>query len=449
MRPSILLLAACVGCAQGSQGRHSEVHEHHTHAKNVLVSELGIAHKSEYWGTIMVGTPAKEYTVVFDTGSGNLILPSAGCTSFACKQHTRYDPKDSKTSVAVGMKGLSLKEHPEQKTETTIMFGTGKIHGQFYQDQLCLGGDRACLKANFIGTDYESDEPFGSCRFDGIMGLGFKDLSMGDGFNMVDDVVLQHSLPSNKFSVYLKDDWHGSELVLGGYKKKQVASEMIWAPVTRESYWQIAIEDVTFNNQNTGLCPGCQVAVDTGTSSLCGPSDFVERLAEKMDFGQDCSNYYQMPVLGFSLGGTVLNLLPEDYTHKVGRFCALALTTLDVPPPKGPLFIFGAPFLRRYLTVFDRDGPRVGFAVARHKGVDAAVAQRLLHTKEQSGQADQDEEELDLIRLHSTIHSEARPIDESKAGLLRGSATSGVLQKTEADDDTLVTVKLARHSVKP
>merc|ERR1719162_1119681 len=158
------------------------------------------------------------------------------------------------------------------------------------------------------------------------MGLGFKDLSMGDGFNMVDDVVLQHALPSNKFSVYLKDDSQGSELVLGGYKKTQVASEMAWAAVTRESYWQIAIEDVTFNNENTGLCPGCQVIVDTGTSSLCGPTDFVERLAAKMDFGQDCANYHTMPVLGFSLGDTVLNLLPEDYTLRAGKYCALALT---------------------------------------------------------------------------------------------------------------------------
>merc|ERR1740121_2418890 len=41
---------------------------------------------------------------------------------------------------------------------------------------------------------------------------------------------------------------------------------------------------------------------------------------------------------------------------------------LEVPPPKGPVFIFGDPFLRRFVTIYDRSKPAVGFAVARHEG---------------------------------------------------------------------------------
>jgi len=427
---------------------HAEVQEHRTNAKlklkSVLASEVGIVHKTEYWGKIMMGTPRKEFSVIFDTGSGNLILPSTKCTSIPCNSHEKYDPKASKTSLTIGKEGLSLDENPDQRREATIRFGTGKIHGQFYEDQLCLSQEKACFKAHFIGTDYESEMPFDQCSFDGIMGLGFKDLSMGDGFNMVDDVVSQHSLPSNKFSVYLRDHDEGSEISFGGYKKSQAASDILWAPVTRESYWQIAIDDVTFNNKKTGLCSGCQVAVDTGTSLLAGPTEVVENLGATLDLHTDCSNFHTLPLLGFALGDKVLNLMPEDYIDRVGNICSLSLMTLDVPPPKGPLFIFGDPFLRRYLTVYDRDGPRVGFAVAKHSGVTDEFARRLIHTvpgsqvagatdgksKEES---DDDEHEEDLIKVGSYIHAAPNPADTpvTSKSVLRGSS----MPPMDADSD--------------
>merc|ERR1719464_187742 len=202
------------------------------------------------------------------------------------------------------------------------------------------------------------------------MGLGFKDLSMGDGFNIVDDLVAKGSVAggASQFSFFVSDG-DDSEETVGGYDSERLASDIVWAPVKVQSWWQVAIDDITFNNQPKNLCASkCQVAVDTGTSMLAGPSDLVDKLTSMVDAKEDCSNFNELPNLGFQLGNTVLNLRPDDYMDRSGSSCSFSLMPLDVPPPKGPVFIFGDPFLRRFVTIYDRTKPAVGFAVAKHSG---------------------------------------------------------------------------------
>ncbi len=46
--------------------------------------------------------------------------------------------------------------------------------------------------------------------------------------------------------------------------------------------------------------------------------------------------------------------------------CLPGFMALDVPAPRGPLFVFGEMFLRKYFTVFDRDQNIIGFSIANH-----------------------------------------------------------------------------------
>eukprot|EP00434_Breviolum_minutum_P038053 symbB.v1.2.033750.t1/scaffold4237.1/size42635/3 len=286
---------------QAKVGHHHEALLFNKHLKSRSVhKEMGamsteIVHKTAYWGSIRV---------IFDTGSGNLILPTTSCRSEGCARHKKYNPKDSSSASEV------TNENGEGSTEIT--FGTGSITGDFYEDRFCIA-DSLCSKVRFIGSVEQSASPFASTPFDGILGLGFKDLSMGHSFNILDDMYGTGALPAGLFSVFLTEDG-SSEITFGGYRSELLASEVVWAPVTHESYWQVAVSDITFNNVESGLCgDGCQVAVDTGTSMLAGPSSLVSSLQAKVAPEADCSNYDSLPNIGFKIGNKILNLKPEDY----------------------------------------------------------------------------------------------------------------------------------------
>mmetsp|Transcript_10202 Transcript_10202/g.22953 ORF Transcript_10202/g.22953 Transcript_10202/m.22953 type:complete len:433 (-) Transcript_10202:93-1391(-) len=333
----------------------------------------GEAHASEYYGHISIGTPPQQFMVVFDTGSGNLLIPSKQCTGQACLTHKRYDASLSSTAVDVG-----FAESPDKAVDkggdrdlVTITFGTGEISGVFVKDHICIGN--VCAHGDFVTATEESDEPFSMVPFDGIFGLGLPQMSEGPHFNILDCMIRDKVLKANLFSVFFgATDDEESEITFGEFRPARMASNLFWVDVTNPGYWQVEMEDITIANRQLNLCKGdCQVAVDTGTSLMAGPTEIVNLLIDKLDVTNNCSNYHSLPSLGFIVGGHILNLEPTDYVDKSDDDgCSVALMTLDIPPPKGPLFIFGDPFLRRYYTVYDREKLRVGFALAAHPGVN-------------------------------------------------------------------------------
>jgi hypothetical protein len=317
-----------------------------------------LSHKAMYYGQVTVGTPPQNFTVVYDTGSGNLIVPGSSCHSPACNSHAQFNAEASQSSPTTCWPSRQESNADPIK----ISFGTGAISGQCLQDRICVG--TACSEGTFIASIDESDFPFNKFKFDGVLGLGTPSLAQGSSFHLMSVLVHARALREPVFSVFLSDsDSETPEITFGGFNKHHMASDLFWVDVSGKSgYWEVRINDITLNNKRQNICEDCRVAVDTGTSQLAGPSELVDQLTRLIDVGKNCNKEGGLPNLGFLIGGRVLNLSPADYVVN----CKLSLMSLDVPPPKGPLFIFGIPFLEKFYTVYDHAQQRVGFAVAKH-----------------------------------------------------------------------------------
>mmetsp|Transcript_66632 Transcript_66632/g.119936 ORF Transcript_66632/g.119936 Transcript_66632/m.119936 type:complete len:400 (-) Transcript_66632:58-1257(-) len=325
-------------------------------------------HKSAYFGTVSIGSPSQEFTVVFDTGSGNLIVPGDGCSGTACMQHKRFVPTNSSSSLAVNCDGTAVSD-TEDPDELTITFGTGHITGGCFTDKICVAS--VCSTGDFVSSTDESEQPFSMFSFDGVLGLAPDSMAQGESFSVMNRLSNSGLLKDPVFSVFFSNsDSEASEITFGGMQEEHMGSELFWVPVKGNSgYWQVEIDDIYFDKKPQSICKGCRVAVDTGTSELAGPSDTISDLRRLLGV-VDCSEagLAKLPQMGFAVNGRILSLSPKEYTSGVEGGCSLSLMSLDIPPPKGPLFVFGIPFLQKYYTVYDHANSKVGFAVAKHEG---------------------------------------------------------------------------------
>eukprot|EP00933_Yihiella_yeosuensis_P072023 TRINITY_DN80307_c0_g1_i1.p1 TRINITY_DN80307_c0_g1~~TRINITY_DN80307_c0_g1_i1.p1 ORF type:complete len:443 (-),score=91.09 TRINITY_DN80307_c0_g1_i1:144-1472(-) len=324
------------------------------------LSEL--VHKTMYYGDITVGTPGQKLQVVFDSGSGNLLIPTTQCLDSSCQQHQRFDAGKSTTNEQTDRNGDPQNSEPRDKL--TVTFGTGEVVGLFNKDHVCVGN--VCTKMQFGGALHMSSQPFSMFAFDGVLGLSLNEMTEGPQFSFMQTLVDSGKLAKPIYSVYMSDNDNESEISFGEIKNERMSSDMFWVPVSMNSgYWQVRIDDIALNNKKANICQNCQVAVDTGTSMLAGPTSVINELSEKI-MGENANlgscDPSKFPDIGFMMGNKVLNMKPDDYSDN----CDLSFMSLDVPPPKGPLFVFGDPFLRKFYTAYDHKRKMVGFAVANH-----------------------------------------------------------------------------------
>ncbi|KAI4332064.1 hypothetical protein L6164_017003 [Bauhinia variegata] len=224
---------------------------------------------AQYYGEIGIGTPPQIFTVIFDTGSSNLWVPSSKCYfSLACYFHSRY--KSSKSST-----------YTKNATSCEITYGSGSISGFFSQDNVKVG-DVVVKNQDFIETTREGSLTFVLAKFDGILGLGFQEISVEKAVPVWYNMVNQGLVDDEVFSFWLNGDpkaQEGGEIVFGGVDENHFKGKHTYVPVTKKGYWQFEMGDFLIGGLSTGVCKeGCSAIVDSGTSLLAGPTPVVTEI---------------------------------------------------------------------------------------------------------------------------------------------------------------------------
>lgn len=317
---------------------------------------------TSFVGAISVGTPPQAFNVVFDTGSSNLWINSDECNSQTCLKHRRFKRKASRT-------------FKKTETEIKVTFGSGEILGEIVEDTVQLG-PVVVTNQKWGSVNYEQGNVF-NLNFEGLLGLSLPKLSSDAYVPLFDNIIKQNRLTKNQFSFYYNTVDQNSVVIFGETSPEFFYPPMQFILIDSRSpgYWQVEMKDIYVVTRDgkekaLGLCPyePCKAVADTGTSLLTAPTDDLAIMLEVFQIGENCdtsSMPYMKYVFQDAYGEYDFILEPEHYVRAIGGSCEIAAMALDVVEPRGPLFILGNVFMKKFFTVYSRYPDALGIARAK------------------------------------------------------------------------------------
>ncbi|KAF9817257.1 hypothetical protein IEO21_03621 [Rhodonia placenta] len=308
-------------------------------------------------GAISVGTPPQNFSVDFDTGSSDLVLPGPLCNE-NCEGHQYYHPDQSSTSHDI-------------YRAFNLSYGDGSnARGDIYHDTIRVAGLTA--HTGSVGSAETYSDGFAPWNFypDGLMGMAFSALSkFGSGSESVFQTLMdQHQTKEGVFAFKLIDNGN-SELSVGSIDQSAGAGDLTYTPVTHQAYWQVQMDGVAVGGNST--LGNLSAIIDTGTTLIIGDAANVGKLYASIPGAKNATSagagFYTvpcnaMPDVSFTFGGKPFHISKDLFSlgpvsHGSSDCLASVVGTSDQN-----FWIVGDRFLQNVYTVFDMQGLRVGFA---------------------------------------------------------------------------------------
>lgn len=313
---------------------------------------------------ITAGTPAQQFTVLFNTASANTWLVGEKCQLDFCQRQRRFKSSQSSTNIADG-----------RRWQTD--FGMGAtFEGKLSRDSLGFAGHETIVEGQLIGElsgaqgwmlDY--------IKLDGVLGLGSRQAVSLNTLDPVQSMFRQALIPQQLFALYVTknpdDDEPTGEVMLGGIDESHYSGQITYVDAINR--WTFVLDYVTVPNFDIQFSRRDPALIDSTSNVIFAPPAAYSSIAAafEMRLNQDlglpefdsCS---QVPDKQFELlvDGTKLTLTARDLLMKVQYgFTVTCYLALKLNVDDG--WVLGTPFLRKYYTVFDHSNRRLGFALSK------------------------------------------------------------------------------------
>ncbi|KAF9482635.1 aspartic peptidase A1 [Pholiota conissans] len=324
---------------------------------------------SSYFGSLAIGTPPAAFNVILDTGSADLWLADSECQT-GCESVPTFNPSSSSS-------------YKNQSTAFSITYGSGQAAGFLGKDIVQMAGfsveNQVFAVCDQVSSGLLNDP------VSGLLGLAFKSIASSGAQPFWETLVTNNAWDSPLMSFQLtrflnessaQTEEFGGSFSMGFANSSLYIGEIDYVDMPVEgSYWILPMTELTVQGNSVSLPTGqgAYAAIDTGTTLIGGPSEYISAIFEQIPGSQagtgNFQNYYTYPCdttvnVTLSFGGSrSWTISPADFrlsrltrTSCLGAFFELSTGS------SAPSWIVGDTFLKNVYSVFRYSPLSIGFA---------------------------------------------------------------------------------------
>ncbi|OAQ27131.1 acid protease [Linnemannia elongata AG-77] len=318
----------------------------------------------DYIGTITLGTPPQNFTMVFDTGSSDMWVPAQACVTPVCLTLIRYNSTASTTYRA-------------ENKPFDVKYGDGShVSGVTAIDSVTLSGTKIANQS--FGLAAVDDSTIAKKGVEGVIGLGFGAVANIKGYStLVETLISRKNLTQPIVSMWMgrqrmggATEGSGGAVIFGGVDTTKYVGNFTWAPIIDKSSWKIKFDGVSIAGKSLGLSGNA--LIDSGTSLIIVPSkvasifhEYIPGAIEAPQAGWILPCNTSVGDLNFTISGQQFRVPAEELVvlFRIPGYAEYCKSAIDVSSSSSDNdWILGASFLKNVYSVYDYRSLMIGFA---------------------------------------------------------------------------------------